>query len=127
VKPHCSFFFTTVTSFVAYAGVPEEMDYTVRTFTHFLFEFQLVLLYLFRGHNISPPRATASVGSCTTPWTPFTREEAYHSSSPHNSTSILELQDGHVSPYFETFQKQRHALQAPDFMTPPPERLHCIQ
>ena len=31
-------------------------------------------LYLFRGHNISPPRARAPVGSCTTPWAPFTRD-----------------------------------------------------
>jgi hypothetical protein len=29
------------------------------------------LLYLFRGHNISPPRAAATVGSCSTPWAPF--------------------------------------------------------
>ena len=27
-------------------------------------------LYLFRGHNISPPRATATAGSCTAPWAP---------------------------------------------------------
>jgi hypothetical protein len=27
-------------------------------------------LYLFRGHNISPPRARASAGTCPAPWTP---------------------------------------------------------